>query len=237
MARNKYPEVTVERILDVSQRLFLEKGYENTTIQDIVDELGGLTKGAVYHHFKSKEEIMDAVGDRMFFSNNPFEAVRGRTDLNGLQKLREAVRLNQSDQERVRLTAQSIPIAKSPRLLQEMIVSNRKVLTPYFLELIEEGNRDGSMHTNYPREIAELLPLLTSLWLLPSVYPASREQMKRKFLFLGEMLEKMGVPLMDDSIRALVDDFFDQIPEELPGKIGLPAGNFILGLYIRLVGM
>ena len=218
MARNKYPEVTVERILDVSQRLFLEKGYENTTIQDIVDELGGLTKGAVYHHFKSKEEIMDAVGDRMFFSNNPFEAVRGRTDLNGLQKLREAVRLNQSDQERVRLTAQSIPIAKSPRLLQEMIVSNRKVLTPYFLELIEEGNRDGSMHTNYPREIAELLPLLTSLWLLPSVFPASREQMKRKFLFLGEMLEKMGVPLMDDGIRALVDDFFDQIPEELPEK-------------------
>ena len=218
MARNKYPEVTVERILDVSQRLFLEKGYENTTIQDIVDELGGLTKGAVYHHFKSKEEIMDAVGDRMFLSNNPFEAVRGRTDLNGLQKLREAVRLNQSDEERVRLTAQSIPIAKSPRLLQEMIVSNRKVLTPYFLELIEEGNRDGSMHTAYPREIAELLPLLTSLWLLPSVYPASREQMKRKFLFLGEMLEKMGVPLMDDSIRALVDDFFDQIPEELPEK-------------------
>ena len=218
MARNKYPEVTVERILDVSQRLFLEKGYENTTIQDIVDELGGLTKGAVYHHFKSKEEIMDAVGDRMFFSKNPFEAVRGRTDLNGLQKLREAVRLNQSDQERVRLTAQSIPIAKSPRLLQEMIVSNRKVLTPYFLELIEEGNRDGSMHTNYPREIAELLPLLTSLWLLPSVFPASREQMKRKFLFLGEMLEKMGVPLMDDSIRALVHDFFDQIPEELPEK-------------------
>lgn len=218
MARNKYPEVTVERILDVSQRLFLEKGYENTTIQDIVDELGGLTKGAVYHHFKSKEEIMDAVGDRMFFSNNPFEAVRGRTDLNGLQKLQEAVRLNQSDKERVRLTAQSIPIAKSPRLLQEMIISNRKVLTPYFLELIEEGNRDGSMHTAYPREIAELLPLLTSLWLLPSVYPASREQMKRKFLFLGEMLEKMGVPLMDDSIRALVDDFFDQIPEELPEK-------------------
>lgn len=218
MARNKYPEVTVERILDVSQRLFLEKGYENTTIQDIVDELGGLTKGAVYHHFKSKEEIMDAVGDRMFFSNNPFEVVRGRTDLNGLQKLREAVRLNQSDQERVRLTAQSIPIAKSPRLLQEMIISNRKVLTPYFLELIEEGNRDGSMHTDYPREIAELLPLLTSLWLLPSVFPASREQMKRKFLFLGEMLEKMGVPLMDDSIRNLVDDFFDQIPEELPEK-------------------
>ena len=97
MARNKYPEETVARILDAAQRLFLEKGYDQTTIQDIVDQLGGLTKGAVYHHFKSKEEILNAVGDRMFQQNNPFEAVRGRTDLNGLQKLREAIRLNQSD--------------------------------------------------------------------------------------------------------------------------------------------
>ena len=66
MSRNKYPEVTVEKILDAAERLFLERGFERTTIQDIVDELGGLTKGAVYHHFKSKEEILDAVSDRMF---------------------------------------------------------------------------------------------------------------------------------------------------------------------------
>lgn len=42
MARNKHPEVTVEKILDVAQQLFLEKGYDNTTIQDIVDKLGGV---------------------------------------------------------------------------------------------------------------------------------------------------------------------------------------------------
>ena len=213
MARNKYPEVTVERILDVSQRLFLEKGYDNTTIQDIVDELGGLSKGAIYHHFKSKEEIMDAVGDRMFFANNPFEAVRKRSDLNGLQKLREVVRLNQSDESRTDMTVQSIPITRNSRILVEMIDSNRRILTPYFLELIEEGNQDGSIHTEYAHEISELLPLLTSLWLLPSVFPATKKQMRRKFYFLGDMLEKMGVPLMDDSLYILVDQFFDQIPE------------------------
>ena len=54
-------EVTEERILDVAQRLFLEKGYENTTIQDIVNELGGLTKGAVYHHFKSQKKFLVGV--------------------------------------------------------------------------------------------------------------------------------------------------------------------------------
>ncbi|MFR3659657.1 MAG: TetR/AcrR family transcriptional regulator [Eisenbergiella sp.] len=213
MARNKYPEVTVERILEVSQRLFLEKGYDHTTIQDIVDELGGLTKGAVYHHFKSKEEILDAVGDRMFFANNPFESVKKRTDLNGLEKLREVIRLNQGDKKRTSLTMQMLPIAQNPRLLVEMIVSNRKILTPYFLELLEEGNRDSSIHTQYAQEIAELLPLLTSLWLLPSVFPADKEGIRRKFYFIGDMMEKMGVPLMDDSIRSLVEDFADNFPE------------------------
>ena len=211
MPRNKHPEATVERILDVAQRLFLEKGYDRTTIQDIVDGLDGLTKGAVYHHFKSKEEIMSAVRDRMFLENNPFEAVRARGDLNGLEKLREAVRLNQADEARSRMTVQAVPITQNPRVLVEMIESNRRVLTPYFLQLIEEGNRDGSIHTGYPKEIAELLPLLTSLWLLPSVFPSTPEELAHKFRFIGEMLEKMGLPLFDNSIRALVDDFLAQM--------------------------
>lgn len=211
MARNKYPEVTVERILDAAQRLFLVKGYENTTIQDIVDELGGLTKGAVYHHFKSKEEIMDAVGDRMFTENNPFEAVMGRNDLNGLQKLREMIRLNQSDRARMDMNIQSLPILKNPRVLVGMIQSNRHILTPYFQRLIEEGNRDGSIRTEYTSEIAELIPLLTSLWLAPTVYPATAEGMLRKFRFLGEMLDKMGIPIVDDGIMELARQYFTEI--------------------------
>ncbi len=214
MARNKYPEVTVEKILDAAQKLFLEKGYDNTTIQDIVDHLGGLSKGAVYHHFKSKEEIMDAVGDRMFANNNPFDKVRNRSDLNGLQKLQEAIRINQSDEARTSMTIQAIPLMRNPRLLVEMIESNRRILTPYYQELLEEGNADGSIRTEYAKEIAELIPLLTSLWLLPSVFPTDKEGMKHKFRFIGEMLEKMGVPLMDDSILALVEDFFEKLPDK-----------------------
>lgn len=214
MARNKYPEITEARILDAAQTLFLEKGYEQTTIQDIVDALGDLTKGAVYHHFRSKEEILSAVCDRMFFENNPFEQVRGRDDLNGLEKLREAIRLNQADTARANLTVQSIPVNQNPQLLVEMIASNRKVLTPRFQTLIEEGCRDGSIHTAYAREIAELLPLLTSLWLLPSVFPATKAEMRRKFDFIGEMLAKMGVPLFDAEMVAIVDDFFAQMPED-----------------------
>ena len=58
MSRNKYPERTVERILKTSYLLFTKKGYDNVSIQDIVDELGDVTKGAIYHHFKSKDDIL-----------------------------------------------------------------------------------------------------------------------------------------------------------------------------------
>ena len=64
MPRNKYPEQTVEKILSAAERLFAQKGYAKTTLQDIIDTTG-LSKGAVYHHFKSKEEIAAKVGDRL----------------------------------------------------------------------------------------------------------------------------------------------------------------------------
>lgn len=197
MARNKYPEITVEKILEVSQRLFLTKGYDNTTIQDIVDELGGLTRGAIYHHFKSKEEIMDALTDKMFHEKNPFDTVKNQKDLNGLQKMKMAMSLNNSDKENVNLSLQAIPILKNPRILAGMIESNRQVLSPFWLELLTEGNKDGSIHTDYAKELSELIPLL-DLWLTPSIYPATSEEMYHKFLFIKELLDKMGLPLIDD---------------------------------------
>ncbi len=109
------------------------------------------------------------------------------------------------------MTIQAIPIMQNPRILVELIESNRRILTPYFQELIEEGNRDGSLHTEYARELAELLPLLSSLWLLPSVFPATPAELKRKFRFIGDMLSQMGVPLIDDAILALGDDLLAQL--------------------------
>ena len=89
MARNKHPEQTVNKILDVSYRLFKEKGYERTSIQDIIDNLGGLSKGAIYHHFKSKAEILVAVSGRMTEqSNRMLEKIAERPGMSGKEKLK-----------------------------------------------------------------------------------------------------------------------------------------------------
>lgn len=213
MARNKHPEVTVEKILDVAQQLFLEKGYDNTTIQDIVDKLGGLTKGAVYHHFKSKEDIICALSDKLFSDCNPFIEVKKREDLNGLQKMREVMRLNQSNTNGTEINLQVLPLLKNPRIFTELIEANRRDLAPRWLELIEEGIADGSIQTEYAKEIAELIPLLGDVWLYPAVYPATESEIFHKFCFLKEMLEKMGVPVIDDEMTDILKKQIQKISD------------------------
>ena len=61
MARNRNSHETRKKILEVSKNLFLEKGFDNTSIQDIIDGLGGLTKGVIYHHFESKYDILQTI--------------------------------------------------------------------------------------------------------------------------------------------------------------------------------
>ena len=70
MPRNKYPEQTVEKILDAAAALFAEKGYQSTTLQDIIDATG-LSKGAVYHHFRSKEEMLEKGGQQLEGGKQP----------------------------------------------------------------------------------------------------------------------------------------------------------------------
>ena len=212
MARNKYPEQTLEKILKVAQRLFLEKGFDQTTIQDIVDGLEGMTRGAVYHHFKSKDEIMEALIHQMFLEHNPFDELRKRKDLNGLQKLKLAVTMNQSNQDGIQMSQHALPLLQNPRILAGIIESNRKYLTPFWLELIEEGIEDGSIQTAYAKQLSELLPLL-ELWLMPTVYPSSSEELVQKFMFISEMLTKMGLPLFDEEMVEMVKQQLQRLAE------------------------
>ena len=116
--------------------------------------------------------------------------------------------MNLKSTERMALNRQAMPALKNPRVLAQMIETNRTVLTPLWRELIEEGNRDGSVHTQYAQELAELLPLLSDLWLTPTVFPAGAQQIDHKLAFLAQMLQSMGLPLFDDGLLAMAQGFF-----------------------------
>ena len=200
MARpvKKTPDEWRKEINESAKTLFASKGYEETSISDIMDMAGG-AKGMFYRFFQSKEEVMHALGNQMFFENNPFDAIKERNDLNGLQKIKSLLALNRSDAKRNQLSMQAVPILKDPHILAAAVEENRRVLTPLWLELIEEGRRDGSIRTEYAKELSELLPLV-NFWLLPSVFPADAEEIRHKCRFVAEVLAAMGLPIIEDEM-------------------------------------
>ena len=214
MARpvKKTPEQWKQEILNAAQNLFASKGYQETSVSDIMNMAGG-AKGMFYHCFQSKEEVMYALGNQLFFENNPFEAIKKRKDLNGLQKIKALLVLNQSDTKRHNLNMQAIPILKDPHILAAAIKENRRVLTPLWLELLEKGKKDGSIQTEYTKELSELLPLI-NFWLLPSVFPATEEELHHKYRFVMEVLKHMGLPLLDDDILPFTEKFITDISEK-----------------------
>src|SRR5688572_17115475 len=60
----KKPEIRSAELLDCAQRLFFERGYDGTTVNDIIRE-AGVSKGAFYHYFVSKEALLEALSVRM----------------------------------------------------------------------------------------------------------------------------------------------------------------------------
>lgn len=203
MARNKHPEETVNLILETATRLFMKKGYEHTSIQDIIDNLGGLSKGAIYHHFKSKEDILVAVTDRMTEeSNKLLGTIRDRTDLNGKEKLRTIFResLLRPVQDDIFTAAPNI--SDNPRLIFSTIRDTVDEVAPnYIVPIIEEGIRDGSIRTEYPAELAELIILIANAWLNPMMFDSTPEETYRKIMVFRQMMQGFGLDIVDDEIR------------------------------------
>lgn len=204
MARNKHPEETVNFILDVVFRLFMEKGYEYTSIQDIIDQLGGLSKGAIYHHFKSKEDILVAVTDRMTAESNQMLAdIRDRTDLCGREKLRTIFKssINRPVQNDIFTVAPDFH--NNPRLLFSLLHDTIEEAAPnYILPIIEQGIADGSIETDYPKQLAELILLAANVWMNPMIFDSTVEESCRKFMIFGQMLRGFGLDIVDDEMLA-----------------------------------
>lgn len=202
MARNKHPEETVNRILEAAFRLFMEKGYEHTSIQDIIDHLGGLSKGAIYHHFKSKEDILVAVTDKMTEESNQMLAeIRDRTDLSGKEKLRTIFKESISRPVQNDIFTVAPDLGNNPRLLYSIFRETVDEAAPhYILPIIKQGIADGSIQTDYPAELAELIILVANIWTNPMIFDSTPDESFRKFMIFRQMMQGFGLDIVDDEL-------------------------------------
>lgn len=213
MARNKYPEETRGKILAVARKLFYEKGYDNTTIQDIINELGGRTKGVIYHHFKSKQEILESVIEDNDVSNKQtswYENWQGET---GLEKIKMQILKSLQDFKRYAILYSAEVLLKTPRMIGEVYLSSLNEGANHLQVYINEGVADGSIITHFPKELSELISLTMNIWLGLNINRYSREELENKMLFLQNMFQRINVPLIDNTILSTVFSLHDYIKD------------------------
>lgn len=202
MAHNKYPEETVYLILETATRLFVQKGYERTSIQDIIDNLGGLSKGAIYHHFKSKEEILMAVTSKLSEeSNKMLLEIRDRTDMTGKEKLKKLLTDSVNRPVHDSIFSAAPNIKSSPALVSSILMETVETIAPeYVLPIIKQGIEDGTIQTEYPEELAELILLVGNIWLDPMIFDDDPERIYRKCVMYDKMLRGFGLDIVDESM-------------------------------------
>ena len=210
MARNKHPEETVEKILRVSLKLFQEKGYEATTIQDIVDALG-MSKGAIYHHFKSKADSMDLLSERYYQNLSWFPDPKGIPGENGLEKLRYVFRYFLSDPSKEEIDGMMLPLLRDPKMVSLSLDSVFREAAPYMDRLVQEAIADGSASPQFPQVLPEAFMLLTNLWMWTELYRRDREGFLQRLLFSKAMLEHFGLPILTSELVEVSMDYYDRL--------------------------
>jgi len=215
MPRNKYPEETRQKIIETSLRLFVEKGYDETTVLDIVANLGGMTRGAFYHHFKNKEEILEAVFTSEDFASTAFQRAKAAKVANGLERLRLALKNalaeNTKTQYQTNATRLAIQLMMHPRFLAEKVkgdIQSAAEIEPF----IAEAMADGSLPQGNPKLLAQLFMVLVNFWMVPTIFPVeSAEEIMAKGEMAMKILEAVGFPVLDDELEAAFDHLLETV--------------------------
>ena len=202
MARNKYPEETVKLILDAATHLFVKKGYDATSLQDIINETN-LSKGAIYHHFSSKEEIFEAISYRIGEENaTDLAKVRDDPSLNGLEKLRAIFKAALFNSNQNLMLTVTPGLLDNPRFLAMQIAQLYQMVAPQFIQpILQQGMDDGSIQATNPRELAEAIMVLSNVWLNPLVSMADEAGMRNRCKIFNDLLQGAGInQLLDDKM-------------------------------------
>lgn len=199
-------EAAVRRneILDAAEELFVARGFDATSTNDILERVG-IARGTLYYHFGSKEEILDAMIGRMTETLlKRAGQIAAQKNKPVLQRLTETILALNVDGELGHTIMEQVHKPQNALLHQKMQEELLKGLVPLFAGLIEEGIALGICETDYPAEAAEML-LIYSNTAFDALAEDSRDERKIAG-FIYHMERLLGMPR--DSMRKAVLPIF-----------------------------
>lgn len=149
-------------ILDAALELVYTKGYEKMTIQDILDKLQ-ISKGAFYHYFNSKVEVLEAVVERMASQQvEPvFLAMVQDPNLTALEKLHRYFQLSTnwktSNKAFLMQLLKTWYSDENALARQKMLAMTTQHVGPFFTEIVKQGVREGIFTTPYPEVASRVI--------------------------------------------------------------------------------
>lgn len=199
-------EAAVRRneILDAAEELFVTKGFDATSINDILERVG-VARGTLYYHFKSKEEILNAMIERMTETLlKKAGHIAGQKDKPVLQRLTGTMLALNVDSELGHAIMEQVHKPQNALMHQKMQEGLLRGVVPLFAGLIEEGIAQGICQTDYPAEAAEML-LVYSNTAFDALAEGSRDE-QRIAAFIYHMERALG--MSQGSMREVILPIF-----------------------------
>ncbi len=188
----KEPEVRRNEILDAAGALFVQKGFDNTSTNEILEK-AGIARGTLYYHFKSKEDIMDALIERQtaHMLSAASSAAADKSLAVPDRMIRVVLSLNVEKQDGEQMLEH---MHKPQNALMHQKVQKEMIrgVTPILADLIQEGIEQGLFHTPYPYECMEMAMAYVTLVFddddVVSLKPEERVSRMQAFLYNMERL-------------------------------------------------
>lgn len=152
----KEPKIRKNEILDAAEELFAQKGFDNTSTNDILEK-AGIARGTLYYHFKSKEDIMDALIERINVRvlSAAEEAASDKSIPVFERLLRAVLALNVSEQN----TSVLEHVHKPQNALMHQKIHRAMIsgIPPILTGIIRDGIKEGLFDTPFPYECMEMV--------------------------------------------------------------------------------
>lgn len=149
-------------ILDVAERLFCTQGYDNTSTNDILAEIG-IARGTLYYHFRNKEDILDAMIDRILDEIiRKAENIALNESMPVLERLTKTVLAANVDTKTGDMILEQVHKPQNALMhakMQEKLLSQ---LIPLFVKIVEDGISQNLMQTDYPEDTIQMLLLYSN---------------------------------------------------------------------------
>ena len=193
-----------EKILNTATQLFIQKGSEKTSMQDIA-QTAGISKGAIYHHFKSKDEIVLAVmrSRQELMEEEMKQWLKATENLTGREQLQTILKSNLESQTARATDGIVGEYEKDAGFILTMMRDNLRIGAPLVSDIIKKGMADGSLQPQYPEEAAEVFLLLVNFWMHGTVFESDPEKLPERFHFLQFMMTSVGLDIFTDELLQL----------------------------------